>query len=95
MSTSPNGSQDWTVRYDFGRGDGEARRVINHVYRALQEKGYDPIGQMVGYLLSGDPTYITSHNGARTLICTLERDRLLEELIVDYLERSSPASGFA
>ena len=56
------------------------------VYQALQEKGYNPINQLVGYLLSGDPAYITSHNNARNLIRKLERDELLEELLRHYLE---------
>ncbi|WP_434087768.1 IreB family regulatory phosphoprotein [Caloranaerobacter azorensis] len=64
----------------------EARKIIMSVYNALKEKGYNPINQMVGYILSGDPTYITSHKNARTLIRKLERDELLEELLKNYLE---------
>ncbi|WP_427339138.1 IreB family regulatory phosphoprotein [Caloranaerobacter sp. DY30410] len=64
----------------------EARKIIISVYNALKEKGYNPINQMVGYILSGDPTYITSHKNARTLIRKLERDELLEELLKNYLE---------
>ncbi len=64
----------------------EARKIIVSVYNALKEKGYNPINQMVGYILSGDPTYITSHKNARTLIRKLERDELLEELLRNYLE---------
>jgi len=64
-----------------------AKDVFTHVYAALQEKGYNPINQLVGYLLSGDPAYITSHNEARVLIRKLERDELLEELVRAYLER--------
>lgn len=60
--------------------------IINNVYQSLKEKGYNPINQMVGYLLSGDPTYITSHNNARGLIRKLERDELLEELVKAYLK---------
>jgi uncharacterized protein (UPF0297 family) len=60
--------------------------VLRKVYDALKEKGYSPIDQIVGYLLSGDPTYITSHQGARNLIRRLERDELLEELVRSYLE---------
>ncbi|RKD34616.1 IreB family regulatory phosphoprotein [Thermohalobacter berrensis] len=63
----------------------EAKEIIFNVYKALKEKGYNPINQMVGYILSGDPTYITSHNNARTLIRKLERDELLEELLKSYL----------
>ena len=62
-----------------------ARDIMQHVYRALQTKGYDPITQIVGYIISGDPTYITSHNQARSMICRLERDEILEELVRFYL----------
>lgn len=62
-------------------------QVLAQVYFALQEKGYNPIGQIVGYLMSGDPTYITSHGDARNLITRLERDEILEELIDFYLEK--------
>jgi len=65
----------------------EARDVLTTVYEALKEKGYNPINQIVGYLLSGDPAYVTSHRGARSLIRRLERDELLEELVRNYLER--------
>ncbi len=57
------------------------------VYQALKEKGYNPINQMVGYLLSGDPAYITNHKSARSLIRKLERDELLEELVKNYLDK--------
>ncbi len=59
--------------------------ILHFVYAALKEKGYNPINQLVGYVLSGDPTYITSHNGARTMIGRLERDDILEELFRSYL----------
>jgi uncharacterized protein (UPF0297 family) len=55
------------------------------VYRALQAKGYDPVTQLVGYLISGDPTYITSYGQARSMICRLERDEIMEELVRVYL----------
>ena len=58
--------------------DNEARDILMHVYDALQAKGYDPITQLVGYIITGDPTYITSHNYARSLICRLERDEIVE-----------------
>ena len=64
----------------------EAHDILMYVYHALQAKGYDPITQMVGYIISGDPTYITSYNSARSLICRLERDEILEELVRSYLE---------
>lgn len=65
--------------------DNEARDLLFKVYEALQEKGYNPINQIVGYLLSGDPAYITSHNSARSLIRKIERDELVEELVKKYL----------
>ena len=64
----------------------QARDILHQVYDALVEKGYNPINQLVGYLLSGDPAYITSHGNARNLIRRLERDELLEELVKSYLE---------
>lgn len=63
-----------------------AKEILAQVYEALQEKGYNPINQLVGYLLSGDPAYITSHNNARILIRRLERDELLEEMLRCYLD---------
>lgn len=65
----------------------DVREILKHVYRALEEKGYDPINQLVGYLLSGDPAYITSHNDARMMIKRLERDELLEILLRSYLNQ--------
>jgi uncharacterized protein (UPF0297 family) len=63
----------------------EMKRILTEVYRSLSEKGYNPINQIVGYLLSEDPTYITNHNNARSLICKLDRDELLQELVRHYL----------
>ena len=63
----------------------EMKRILTEVYRSLTEKGYNPINQIVGYLLSEDPTYITNHNNARSLICKLDRDELLQELVRLYL----------
>ena len=63
------------------------RSILNSVYNALNEKGYKPINQIVGYLLTEDPTYITNYNGARTLICKLDRDELLQELVQCYLNK--------
>jgi len=65
----------------------QVREILRQVYNALKEKGYNPINQLVGYLLSGDPAYITSHGNARSLIRRLERDELLEELVRSYLEK--------
>ncbi len=64
----------------------EARKILTEVFGALDKKGYNPINQIVGYLLSGDPTYITSYGNARNLIRRVERDDLLEELVKYYLE---------
>ena len=64
----------------------EVKDVIEKVYEALKIKGYDPISQIVGYILSGDPTYITSYNGARGLIAKIERDELLEEVVKNYIK---------
>lgn len=63
----------------------KAREILKQVYQALTEKGYNPINQIVGYILSGDPTYITSHNDARNLIRLIERDELLEKLVKNYI----------
>ena len=65
--------------------DIEIHEVVQQVYDALKEKGYNPINQIVGYLLSEDPTYITNYNNARSLICKLDRDELLQELVRHYL----------
>ncbi|NLB10397.1 MAG: IreB family regulatory phosphoprotein [Clostridiaceae bacterium] len=64
-----------------------AYEIMSEVMTALEEKGYNPINQMVGYFLSGDPTYITNHNGARGVIRRMERDELLEVILRDYVER--------
>ena len=66
-----------------------ASAIITTVYQALKEKGYNPINQIVGYLLSGDPTYITSHKGARSMIMKVERDELVEELLTEYIKNRS------
>ena len=64
----------------------EMKTILTTVYDALKEKGYNPINQMVGYIMSGDPTYITSHKGARSLIMKVERDEILEELMKVYVD---------
>lgn len=63
-----------------------AEQVLTRVYKSMKEKGYNPINQIVGYLISGDPTYITSYNNARTDIRRLERDDLIEELVKEYVK---------
>nr|WP_242945020.1 IreB family regulatory phosphoprotein [Caminicella sporogenes] len=76
------------MKFSVDKEEGsEIRNILNDVYVALKEKGYNPINQIVGYILSGDPTYITSHNNARNIIRKVERDELIEELLKNYLER--------
>ncbi|MBE5787105.1 MAG: IreB family regulatory phosphoprotein [Clostridiales bacterium] len=70
----------------LAEGGETASDILAHVYRALQAKGYDPITQLTGFVLTGDPTYITSFDGARSMICRLERDEILEELVRFYVE---------
>ena len=65
-----------------------AKDILEIVYKALKEKGYNPVNQIVGYIMSGDPTYITSHNGARSLIMKMERDELVEEMLKTYIEHN-------
>ena len=65
-----------------------AKDILEIVYKALSEKGYKPVNQIVGYIMSGDPTYITSHNGARSLIMKMERDELVEEMLKTYIEHN-------
>ena len=64
----------------------EVGQVLEHVYQALTEKGYNPVNQIVGYIMSGDPTYITSYNNARVMIMKVERDELIEEALGYYIE---------
>lgn len=76
-----------TTQFDFGLNNvNEVKEIIKSVLNALNEKGYNPVSQIIGYILSGDPTYITSHNNARSIIMKVERDELLEEILNDYLE---------
>ncbi len=77
---------DKTMRFNLNKEDiSEAGYILQRVYLALEEKGYNPINQIVGYLLSGDPAYITSYKDARTMIRTIDRDEILEELLQKYL----------
>ena len=78
---------DETVRFSVEKEkNAEAKKILKEVYEALKEKGYNPINQIVGYILSGDPTYITSHKGARNLIRQVERDELLEKMVKEYID---------
>ena len=63
--------------------------VLEPVYEAMMEKGYNPVNQIVGYIMSGDPTYITSHNNARSLIMKVERDELVEEMLTQYIKNNN------
>ena len=67
----------------------QAKDILEIVYKALREKGYNPVSQMTGYIMSGDPTYITSHNGARSLVMKMERDELVEEMLKVYIKHHS------
>ncbi len=81
-------NMDQTMMFKVKKEDElEASDILFQVHDALKEKGYNPINQLVGYLLSGDPAYITSHNNARGLIKKLERDDLIEELLIKYLQK--------
>ena len=75
-----------TIKFTVPSDDKEnMRRILRAVFDALNEKGYNPINQIVGYLLTEDPTYITNYNNARSMICKLDRDELLQQLVQDYL----------
>ena len=76
-----------TIKFTVPSDDQEnMRQILRSVYNSLTEKGYNPINQIVGYLLTEDPTYITNYNGARSKICKLDRDELLQELVLCYLK---------
>ena len=78
---------DYTRKFSVSLNkDEEIRAILSSVYNSLREKGYNPINQIVGYILSEDPTYITNHNNARTLIRQLDRDELLQVLLKSYLQ---------
>jgi uncharacterized protein (UPF0297 family) len=82
-------SMDNTMKYTVPKESSEAdvQETLTQVYQALQEKGYNPITQIVGYLLSGDPAFIPRHNNARSLIGKIERDKIIEELVKVYLSQ--------
>ena len=67
----------------------QVKEVLDVVYKAMAEKGYNPVNQIVGYIMSGDPTYITSYKGARSMIMKVERDELVEELLKEYIKNKS------
>jgi uncharacterized protein (UPF0297 family) len=75
-----------TIKFKMPKDKQTAHEVLMQAYSSMKEKGYDPVNQLVGYLLSGDPTYITSYKNARYMILRIERDELLEELVRSYVE---------
>ena len=80
-------NKDHTMQFDFERNKKDlTKEILEEVYDALSEKGYNPVNQLVGYIISGDPTYITNYNGARALVRKLERDEILEEVLKSYLK---------
>ena len=79
--------EDSTRKFKVVDHSAEIREILASVYSSLLVKGYNPINQIVGYILSEDPTYITNYNNARALICRLDRDDLLQELVSSYLQK--------
>ena len=77
--------EDITRRFTVIASKTEMREILSAVYNSLKVKGYNPINQLVGYILSEDPTYITNYNNARSLICRIDRDELMHELLINYL----------
>lgn len=77
--------EEYTQKFKVVGREAEIREILSSVYDSLVEKGYNPINQMVGYILSEDPTYITNYQNARTLITRIDRDELLRELVIQYL----------
>lgn len=86
MEKNINNTQFFTVQKE---PELQVSDVLEIVYKALKERGYNPVNQIVGYIMSGDPTYITSHNNARSLIMKVERDELVEEVLKTYIENSA------
>lgn len=86
MEKNINNTQFFTVQKE---PELQVSDVLEIVYKALKEKGYNSVNQIVGYIMSGDPTYITSHNNARSLIMKVERDELVEEVLKTYIENSA------
>ena len=78
--------EDYTRKFNAAKEkDEEIHHILTSVYTALEEKGYNPINQIVGYILSEDPTYITNYNNARSMICKIDRDELMQVLVREYL----------
>ena len=84
---SNNDNMEYTMQFDVAKNrEVLTNTILTEFYKSLKEKGYNPVNQLVGYLMSGDPTYITNYNGARALVRKLERDEILEEVIKSYLD---------
>ena len=79
--------EDSTRKFTALDSKTEMREILSSVYNSLMVKGYNPINQIVGYILSEDPTYISNYNNARTLICRIDRDELMQELLKNYLDK--------
>ena len=79
--------EDSTRKFTALDSKTEMREILSSVYNSLMVKGYNPINQIVGYILSEDPTYITNYNNARTLICRIDKDELMQELVKNYLDK--------
>lgn len=79
--------EDNTIRFKIIDNKAEIKEILSSVYNSLVVKGYNPINQLVGYIISEDPTYITNYNGARSMIARLDRDELLQELLISYLDK--------
>lgn len=78
---------DNTIQFDISKNKKDlTKEILTEIYDSLIKKGYNPVNQLVGYLISGDPTYITNYNGARSLVRKLERDEILEEVLKAYLD---------
>ena len=75
-----------TMQFERPKDNNEINQILSVVHKALLEKGYNPVNQIVGYVISGDPTYITGHNNARSLIRKIDRNELLEELVAFYID---------
>ncbi|MCI5649460.1 MAG: IreB family regulatory phosphoprotein [Fusicatenibacter sp.] len=86
MSGVSNNTQYFKVKTE---PEIQVKEVLKTVYNAMAEKGYNPVNQIVGYIMSGDPTYITSYKGARSMIMKVERDELVEELLKEYIKNES------
>ena len=80
--------ENGTRKFDIVDSSAKMREILSSVYDSLMVKGYNPINQLVGYILSEDPTYITNYNNARSLICRLDRDELMQELLMYYLGKN-------